>query len=163
PPDSRLYRTGDLAKYAPDGTLIFLGRLDDQVKVRGYRIELAEVEAAAANHPMVGGVAVVAREVAPGDRMLVAYVQPAEGYREDSDDRLVTELRDHMKRRLTDYMIPSLFIVLPTLPLTANGKVDRRALQEPGAVGAQSRGDCEPPASPTEQVISEVWAEVLNI
>jgi amino acid adenylation domain-containing protein len=161
---SRLYRTGDFAKYLPDGTLIFLGRRDDQVKIRGYRIELAEIEAVAASHPMVRHVTVVAREISADDLGLVAYVQPSDecAHEPEMEVRLVTALRTHLREWLPDYMVPSLVFVLPALPLTANGKIDRWALPAPEALPRPGRKNHEPPASSTERIIAEVWAEVLH-
>ncbi|NUT48301.1 MAG: amino acid adenylation domain-containing protein [Saccharothrix sp.] len=119
----RLYRTGDLAQWLADGSLNFLGRVDDQVKIRGYRVELGEVRAALTAHPGVLDAAVVARETAPGVKVLVAHVVPAPGHRPDS-----AALRAHVAARLPEYMVPAEVTAIDRIPLTANGKVDHRAL-----------------------------------
>lgn len=121
----RIYRTGDLGRFHPDGTIEYLGRNDFQVKLRGYRIELGEVEATIASHPAVRHAVVVAQEVAPGDQRLVAYLTGREPP-PSADD-----LRAHVRSRLPEYMVPTLFIVLDALPLTANNKIDRKALPAP--------------------------------
>jgi natural product biosynthesis luciferase-like monooxygenase protein len=154
----RVYRTGDLAKFRPDGTVEFLGRLDHQVKVRGYRIELGEIESALLGHAAVREAVVVAREDVPGDLRLVAYYvvngQQAPG---------VAELKEHLRDRLPDYMVPSHFVVLPGLPQTPNGKVDRKALPAPDVAKAPEAEAYVPPAGDTEQQIAAVWKEVLNL
>ncbi|HLE82919.1 MAG TPA: amino acid adenylation domain-containing protein, partial [Thermoanaerobaculia bacterium] len=156
----RLYRSGDLARRLPDGGLDFLGRIDQQVKIRGFRIELGEIEAVLSHHPAVGQVAVVAREgAAPGDLRLVAYVVPAPG----TTPRL-GELREHAGRSLPDYMVPAAFVLLDALPLTVNGKLDRRALpapEETDRLGSEAAG--EPPATPTEELLAGLWARLLGV
>jgi len=124
---ARLYRTGDLARYRPDGTLEFLGRIDDQVKVRGYRVELGEIEASLADHSGVKSCVVLAREDEPGDKQLVGYVVPRE-----NELPTVEELRQFLRQRLPDYMVPALFVFLKFFSLTPNGKIDRKALPAPG-------------------------------
>ncbi|MGD0906496.1 MAG: amino acid adenylation domain-containing protein [Candidatus Acidiferrales bacterium] len=124
---ARLYKTGDLARYRKDGMLEFLGRIDNQVKVRGYRIELGEIEATLADHPGVKSCAVLAREDEPGNEQLVGYVVSRE-----SKAPAVEELRQFMRQRLPDYMVPAQFVFLQSFPLTPNGKVDHKALPPPG-------------------------------
>jgi amino acid adenylation domain-containing protein len=148
----RLYRTGDRVRWMADGTLEYLGRLDEQVKIRGFRIELGEIEARLAEHAAVREVVVLAREDVPGDRRLVAYVAGAvEG----------DALRAHLRQSLPEYMVPSAFVVLDRLPLTANGKVDRRALPAPELASADERYVA--PRTPAEEVLAGIWAEVLRV
>ncbi len=154
----RVYRTGDLAMFRPDGTVEFLGRLDHQVKVRGYRIELGEIEAALLHHLAVRETVVVAREDIPGDLRLVAYFVVA-----GQQSPTVTELKEHLRDRLPDYMVPSHFVTLSALPQTPNGKVDRKALPAPDGAQAPVAEAYVPPAGDTEQQIATVWKEVLNL
>ena len=130
-PDGRLYRTGDVAAYRSDGNVEFLGRSDDQVKLRGYRIELGEIEALLDGHPAVGKSVVVAREDTPGDRRLVAYVTPA-----GASGVRVNDLRDHLRAKLPEFMVPSHIVEIREFPLTPNSKIDRKALPPPGATPA---------------------------
>src|SRR6185436_3266522 len=125
----RLYRTGDLGRYRPDGEVEPVGRADQQVKVRGFRVELGEVESALASHPAIREAAVTARETDAGDRRLVGYWVPVEGSTEPD----AASLRLHLKALLPEYMVPSAWVRLDRLPLTANGKLDRRALPEPAS------------------------------
>ncbi|MFJ9032816.1 amino acid adenylation domain-containing protein, partial [Streptomyces sp. NPDC102274] len=148
----RLYRTGDVVRWRSDGRLDFLGRNDGQVKVRGFRIELGEIESVLSRHSAVGRVSVIVREDRPGSKRLVAYLVP-------SGDLDVTGLREHTAALLPEYMVPSAFVVLDALPLTTNGKVDQRALPAPD-VGAA--GDYVAPRSDMEELLCEVWAEVLG-
>ncbi len=152
PPGARLYRTGDLARYRADGALEHLGRIDDQLKLRGHRIEPGEIEAALCRDPRVREAAVVAREVAPGDVRLIAYVVSA-------DPPPPAELRRALEATLPAYMIPSAFVVLDRLPRTPNGKLDRRALPAPGAPTARVY---EAPATLFEQQLAAIWADVLG-
>ncbi|WP_164021375.1 non-ribosomal peptide synthetase [Pyxidicoccus trucidator] len=153
-PGARLYRTGDLARWRPDGVLEFLGRGDFQVKIRGFRIELAEVEAALLSFPGVREAVALAREDVPGDKRLVGYVT--------ADATLdLGALRDALEARLPEYMVPSALVRLDALPLTANAKVDRKALPAP-----DSRSELrafEPPRTPTEQRLAALWADVLRV
>jgi amino acid adenylation domain-containing protein/non-ribosomal peptide synthase protein (TIGR01720 family) len=154
-PGARLYKTGDLARYRPDGNIEFLGRLDHQVKIRGFRIELGEIEAVLGGHPGVQEACVVVREDHPGEKRLVAYVVGKEGPTPSGN-----ELREFLKERLPEYMVPSAFLSLEALPLTPNGKVDRKALPAP-----EGRGVAEgyvPPCTPTEELLAGIWAEVLR-
>ncbi|MFI6303328.1 non-ribosomal peptide synthase/polyketide synthase [Amycolatopsis thailandensis] len=151
-PGGRMYRTGDLVRYNDDGELEFLGRADDQVKVRGFRVELGEIEAVLAATPGVGEVVVVAREQRPGVKRLVAYVVARPG-------EALGDLAESAAAVLPDYMVPSAFVVLDALPLSANGKVDRRALPAPPE---ESRTDTAP-RSETERAVAEVLAGVLGM
>jgi amino acid adenylation domain-containing protein len=153
-PGSRLYRTGDLARYRPDGEIDFLGRIDHQVKVRGFRIELGEIEAALLRHPEVREAAVLVREDRPGDKRIVAFVvgHPPE----------LTELRTFLSSQLPAYMVPSVVASLEALPLTASGKIDRRALARLRAEGLAAPAENVPPSTPLEQAQAAIWAEVLG-
>ncbi len=156
-PGARLYRTGDLGRLRADGTLEFLGRLDAQVKLRGFRVEPGEIEAALSSHPDVRHAAVLVREEAPGERRLVAYLVPEPG-REHSPAALRSWLRD----RLPEPMLPAAFVALEALPLTPNGKVDRTALPAPGPERALGDGGFEAPRTELETAVAAIWAEVLG-
>ena len=162
PPGSRLFRTGDLARRRPDGEIELLGRADFQVKVRGYRIEPGEVEAALTTHPGVAGAVVLAREDRPGDRRLVAWVAASMGDMAGERPR-VADLRLHLQSRLPEYMIPSVFVVLDELPRTANGKVDRRALPAPDARTTGLDRVYAPPRTELERRLAAIWAEILGV
>jgi len=154
----RLYRTGDLARWLPDGTLEYLSRVDHQVKVRGYRIELGEIESVLLAHDAVRDAVVVAREDA-GNKRLVAYVVAEAGVQVD-EVALLNALRSRLQEQLPGYMVPSAFLVLDSLPLTANGKVDRKALPAPEASVFES--DYVPPEGPTEELLAELWCQLLK-
>jgi len=168
----RLYRTGDRARWHADGNLEFLGRLDDQVKVRGFRIELGEIESALEQHPAVSQAVVVVREETAGDQRLTAYVVLADDRRQTADksessrvvrppSAVLQSLRDFVRQRLPDYMLPAAFVFLDHLPLTPNGKVDRRALPAPDR---EALAEAAPTGArtPTEEVLAELWARVLK-
>ncbi|WP_158641357.1 non-ribosomal peptide synthetase [Amycolatopsis eburnea] len=172
PAGGRMYRTGDLVKWGDDGLLRYLGRVDHQVKVRGFRIEPGEVEAVLLEHPAVAQAVVVARGAGEGSGLLVAYVVPAEGAsigevaelsrvvaEEGAAVHDVAELRSHVGARLPEYMVPAAVVVLPQLPLTANGKLDRRALPDPEFGQARYRAA----RTPEERTLAEAFAEVLGL
>ncbi len=155
---ARLYRTGDLVRQLSDGNLEFLGRLDTQVKVRGYRIEPAEVEAALGRHPSLRELVVVVREDAPGDKRLTAYAVPVEGARPDAG-----ELRRFLGQSLPAHLIPSAFVLLEALPLNPHGKVDRAALPAPDGSRPAVSEEFVAPALPAEEVLAQIWAEVIGL
>jgi amino acid adenylation domain-containing protein len=157
-PDGRLYRTGDRVCVRPDGELEFLGRLDDQVKIHGFRIEPGEIEAELRAVPGVQDAVVVAREDLPGHRRLVAYLVP-DG---DAGDDLVPDARAAVSRQLPAHMVPSAFVTIRDLPHTARGKLDRAALPAPAAVRA-SGADPQPPSTPLEQALTTIWSAVLQV
>jgi acyl carrier protein len=149
----RLYRTGDMARWRPDGIIEFLGRLDSQVKLRGYRIELEEIETVLGRHQSVQACAVALREDTPGDQRLVAYVVTANGGAPTD----IAELRAHLRSALPAYMVPSAWVLLPALPLTGSGKLDRAALPE-----ADLPRTDEEESSQLEQAVAQVWRDVLG-
>ncbi|HLF28784.1 MAG TPA: amino acid adenylation domain-containing protein, partial [Anaerolineae bacterium] len=160
PASFRLYRTGDLCRYRPDGNIEFLGRIDHQVKVRGYRIEPGEIEAVLGQHPAIKDVVVVAQETPP-DRRLVAYVVPR-----SAQPPTIAEMRECIQQRLPDYMIPAAFVTLEALPLTPSGKVDRRALRLLGApeeARPELAGAYVAPRSPVETTLSNIWSQLLKV
>ncbi len=150
-----LYRTGDLARYLDDGTVELLGRRDDQVKLRGFRVELGEIEIALRQHPAVAEVAVLAREDTPGDKHLVAYIVATQHVRGG-------EYAAFLKARLAEYMIPDAFVTLTALPLTPNGKLDRNALPVPGVDGFAQGKEFAPPTTALEQALAGIWEDVLG-
>ncbi|MDX5563242.1 amino acid adenylation domain-containing protein [Streptomyces sp. ID05-04B] len=157
-PGGRLYRTGDLARWRSDGALEYLGRIDDQVKLRGFRIELGEIEHRLAEHPAVRANTVVVREEQPGNPQLVAYVVPAHG---DGSADLRGELTAHLAAALPEYMVPGAVVTLDALPVTANGKLDRKALPAPGIEAFAPRGHTAP-RTPTERFLASLCAELLG-
>src|SRR5689334_4591622 len=157
-PGARLYRTGDLARYRSSGDIELLGRIDHQVKLRGLRIELAEIEAALNLHEDVREAVVLAREDQPGEKRLVAYVVAREAQAPS-----LRSLRGFLKERLPEYMVPSTFIFLDALPLTANGKIDRQALPAPTSARPESGETFVAPGTPAEEVLAGIWAELLNV
>jgi amino acid adenylation domain-containing protein len=156
-PGARLYRAGDVVRHLPGGDLEYLGRVDHQVKVRGYRIELGEVEIALLRHEQVREAVAVVHAGPDGDKRLAAYVV-AEGAGEEPE-ALAARWRDFLKEQLPDYMVPSAFVVLEAMPLTAHGKIDRRALPAPGPSGG---GGYVEPRTAAEEVLAGIWAEVLG-
>ncbi|WP_255663135.1 non-ribosomal peptide synthetase [Myxococcus sp. RHSTA-1-4] len=156
-PGARMYRTGDRARWRADGTVEFLGRVDHQLKVRGFRVEPGEIEAALARHPGVGQVVVVAREDVPGGARLVAYVVPQPGAALSED-----ALRAFARQALPEHMVPSAIVRLDALPLTPNGKVDRKALPAPEGVRAAAR-EYVAPRTETERRLTELWSSLLGV
>ncbi len=154
----RLYRTGDLGRYLPSGEIAFLGRIDDQVKIRGYRIELGEINAVLNQHPSVQASVVIAREEIAGEKRLVAYIVPvAESKRDEKG------IRELMRQRLPDYMEPAAFVWIESLPLTANGKVDRSALPLPSTEQGLRKGTFIAPRSPVEEGLAEIITDILGV
>ena len=180
----RLYRTGDLARYLVDGNIEFLGRIDDQVKIRGFRIELGEIESSLANHADVSQVVVMAREDEPGHKKLIAYIVPEEKVASsllpqetfssssgESFSVLIGEnlpaltetFRNYLARSLPDYMLPSFFVYLDKVPLTSNGKVDRKTLPAPDLSLRSIGEEYVAPQTSLEKELSSIWSEVLEI
>jgi non-ribosomal peptide synthetase component F/acyl carrier protein len=168
----RLYRTGDMARYRRDGELEFLGRGDDQVKVRGYRVELGEVETMLSQHPGVREAVVVAREEPGGGKRLVAYVVAHDAARERNGNGdngggehgvRSSELRAYLKERLPEYMVPGAYVQLERMPLSPNRKVDRKALPEPEGAGVERETEYVAARTPVEELLVEIWAELLGL
>lgn len=155
-PGARLYKTGDLARYLPDGNVEFLGRRDDQVKIRGFRVELGEIEAVLLGHPAVRESVVMAREDTAGEKRLVAYIVPGE-LQVGSE-----EFRSFARDRVPDYMVPDAFVPLASLPLTRNGKVDRKALPAPDERTRGAGQAFVEPRTPVEGAVAEIWARMLR-
>ncbi|WP_302478704.1 amino acid adenylation domain-containing protein [Burkholderia lata] len=160
--EARMYRTGDLARYLPDGNIVFLGRNDDQVKIRGFRIEPGEIEAHLAMHDAVREAIVLARPDAAGNARLLAYVTLDDAAPRAEHAELVRQLREHLAARLPDYMVPAAFVVLDALPLTSNGKLDRRALPAPDD-DAFAQAQYEAPQGEIERTVAALWSELLGI
>jgi amino acid adenylation domain-containing protein len=156
--DERIYRTGDIGRMLPDGRLLCLGRKDSQVKIRGHRIEIAEIEMALLDHPIVKDAIVVPREDPAGDRRLVAYLLTA-----TRPAPAISELRTWLNKRLPDYMIPSTWMFLEAFPLAPNGKVDRRALPPPSSSRPELNTVFAFPRTPIESRLAQIWSEVLSI
>jgi AMP-binding enzyme/AMP-binding enzyme C-terminal domain/Phosphopantetheine attachment site len=157
-PGARLYRTGDLARYLKGGSIEFLGRIDQQVKVRGFRIELEEIEAVLNQHEGVAEAVVTVREDAPGDKRLVAYLVPTSWQPQNGE-----QLEAFLGQKLPDYMIPSSFVMLDKLPLTSNGKVDRKSLPAVEGARKQLKSEYTQPKGELEQLIAGVWGRALNL
>ena len=154
--DGRLYKTGDLARFLPDGRIDCLGRLDHQVKIRGFRVELGEIEQVINQQPQVQASAVIVREDTPGDKRLTAYLV-SQGTVNS------TELREALRAKLPEYMVPAAFVLLPRLPQTPNGKLDRKALPKPGVERAETSASYVAPGTPAEKAIAEIWAKALGL
>jgi amino acid adenylation domain-containing protein len=155
---ARMYRTGDLARYRADGNIECLGRIDHQVKIRGYRIELGEIEAALKEQPEIKQAVVIAREDTPGDKRLVAYLVASA-----SAMPATSELRTRLKRQLPDYMVPTVYVFLDQLPISPNGKVDRKALPVPTETQAVPVNTYIAPRNPTEEKLAAIWAGALGV
>ena len=156
-PGARLYRSGDLAQINANNEMEYLGRMDHQVKIRGFRVELGEIESALNRYPAIRESVVLALDTSTGDKRLVAYAVPVEA------PPTVSELREHLHKTLPNYMIPASFMFLKTLPLTTNGKVDRRALPRPDSARPQLKTEFAAPETAAEQVLAQIWSEVLGI
>ncbi|WP_424102173.1 non-ribosomal peptide synthase/polyketide synthase [Moorena producens] len=152
----RLYKTSDLARYLPDGNIEFIGRIDNQVKIRGFRIELGEIESVLNTHPQIQQTVVIAQEDIPGNKRLVAY------YVSEKESLTTNQVREFLKEKLPDYMVPSAFVTLDTVPLTPNGKVDRKSLPAPEGVFT-SVEEYVAPRTPTEEIIANIFANVLGV
>ena len=155
---TRLYKTGDLARYLPNGNIEYLGRIDHQVKIRGFRIELGEIEAILSQHPSVKQILVIDREDLPGDKRLVAYI-----VHDQEQVPKVSELRCLLKEKLPDYMVPSAFVMLEAMPLTPNGKVNRKALPAPDTIRPDLEKPFVSPRTPVEEVLAGIWSEILRL
>ena len=155
---ARLYRTGDSARYDPDGSIQFIGRMDRQVKVRGFRIELGEIEAVLNEHTQVRESIIVVREAGLGDRRLAAYLVP-----ESNNVLDIEEVHTYLRARLPTYMVPAALVILESLPLTTNGKVDYRSLPAPEIHHLRKQTDYIAPANQREQAVSKIWCELLNV
>jgi amino acid adenylation domain-containing protein len=156
-PEARLYKTGDVARWRTDGNIEFLGRVDEQVKIRSFRVEPGEIESILSSHPAVRGSVVVLREDGPDQKHLVAYIVPRD------TDPAIDELRGYLKGRLPEYMVPSAFVTLEALPLTPNGKVNRKALPAPDPSGFRAENAYAEPRTPVEGQLVEIWEEVLGL
>ncbi len=157
-PGARLYRSGDLARYLPDGNVEFLGRMDHQIKLRGFRVEPGEIESILNEHAGILQSVVLAREDAPGDKRLVAYVVAS-----NRAAATANELRAYLKEKLPEYMLPSAFVFLNALPLTPNGKLDRNALAALDPSGQDLEQSFVAPGNPLEETIAQIWADVLKL
>ena len=158
----RLYRTGDVGRYLQDGVIEYLGRMDYQVKIRGYRIELGEIETRLSEHPGVQQAVVLAREDTPGAQRLVAYYTSSSAAGPEHEVVSAEQLRLHLSASLQEYMVPAAYVQLESLPLTSNGKLDRKALPAPGS-DAYSTSAYEPPQGEIETKLAQVWTEVLKL
>ena len=156
-PGARMYRTGDRVHFLPDGNIIFLGRLDFQVKIRGFRIELGEIEVVLGKHPAIKEAILMVRKET-GDQRLVAYYTSSQGQPTE-----VSTLRRYVKEHLPEYMVPATFVRLDEWPLTANGKVDRKALPSPQWAGSSSQGQRLEPRNEKEAVLARIWSEILDL
>jgi natural product biosynthesis luciferase-like monooxygenase protein/amino acid adenylation domain-containing protein/FkbM family methyltransferase len=155
---ARLYRTGDVGRYLPGGDILFIGRADQQIKLRGFRIEPAEIEAALRQHQYVAEATLVAREDRPGGKILVAYLVPLRGMELNA-----AELRNWLRERLPEYMLPAAYVMLDAMPLTATGKIDRQALPAPSERTQESAEDFATARSTTEEIVAGIWTQLLGL
>ncbi len=155
---SRLYKTGDIARYLPGGEIEYLGRMDFQVKIRGLRMELGEIEAVLCMHPQISGAVVLAGDDNSGEQRLIAYVVPAQ-----SPKPSIESLRGGLLKKLPEYMVPALFIFIEEMPLSTNGKIDRKALPEPSLARPEMDQAYAPPSTSLEKNMVEIWRQVLSI
>ncbi|WFU79155.1 amino acid adenylation domain-containing protein [Bradyrhizobium sp. CIAT3101] len=153
----RVYRTGDLGKWSSDGELFHLGRIDSQIKMRGFRIEIGEIEFVLRQHPAVAEAVVIARELSAADSRLIAYVQYGQ------EEATASELRNFLRNHLPDYMIPAVIVAIDTIPMTPNKKIDRSALPDPFTASAQAASEYVPPASAMERLVADIWQDLLQI
>jgi acyl carrier protein len=154
----RIYKTGDLARWLPDGDIEFVGRIDHQVKLRGFRIDLGEIESGLGQYHGINEVVVAVREDQPGDKRLVAYLTHSQ-----EEQPNVNAMRLFLKEKLPGYMIPSAFVLLDKFPLTPNGKIERKALPVPEQTRSEYKRSYVPPRSPIEEMLVVIWREVLAI
>ncbi|MFN2529809.1 MAG: amino acid adenylation domain-containing protein [Pyrinomonadaceae bacterium] len=162
-PGARLYRTGDRVRYRADGCIEFQGRIDHQIKLRGYRIELSEIEATLREHPAVQDAAVLARDLGQGNEHLVGYVVADLNHPEFQSNSKANELKEHLNKKLPDYMMPGFFVFLEKLPLTPNGKVDRRALPLPNGNRPGREETYLPPRDDLERRLARIWEKLFGI
>lgn len=157
-PNARLYKTGDLASFLPDGTILYHGRMDHQVKIRGNRVELGEIEAVMIKHPEVREAVVTAYDFAPGDKRLTAYIVP-----DHKTDFQVNSVRDFLASRLPEYMIPASFLLIDSIPLTPSGKVDRKALPAPDQARPKLDENYAAPRNAKEEALVRIWQQVIGL
>ena len=151
--EGRLYKTGDLGRYLPDGNIEYLGRIDNQVKIRGFRIELGEIESLLNQHPQIEQTVVISTEDSSGDKKLIAYLVTI------GQTISKNELRQYLKNKLPEFMVPSFFVILEQFPLTPNGKIDKKALPLPEV----ERANYKEPSNENEKTIAEIWAQILKL
>lgn len=156
-PDTKIYKTGDLGRYLPDGNIEYIGRIDHQVKIRGFRIETGEIETLLSQHPQVQQVVVIVREDQPGNKYLTGYIV------RETETLTSSELRQFLKEQLPEYMIPSAFVMLKALPLSPNGKVNRRALPKPDRINSELEAAFVAPRTGLEEQLAEIWCKVLHL
>jgi amino acid adenylation domain-containing protein len=160
---TKLYKTGDVARYLSNGALEVLGRLDHQVKIREMRIELGEIELTLEQHPNIRQTVAVTVDDLDNEKYIVAYIVPKLISDDLNQTTFIREVKTFLKEKLPEYMQPSSFVILTSLPLTPNGKVDRQALPTPDITNIQLETEFEPPSNPTEEILANIWAKVLNI